>query len=191
MSIPSPSQLLLGGISEIIGADDLTAICQEAEVDFSAQPIELEDLTDRIFAAIFAKYGERGGKGIVFRSGSVFGKRLRHIYGKEMGLESEEYRYLSAGKKIYYCLEKLAEKLSRQLRIGIEVEGNSEFWIVSITPGASASLTESRCQLVTGVMYDYLIWAGSGKVYPIEELGPFEKERSRCLVRISKHPLEA
>ncbi len=189
--MPSLSQLLLGGINEIIGADDLTEIFKKKGIDYSARQVEFSELSHQIFGAILEKYGRRGGEGIAFRSGSVFGKKLRHMCGKEMGLESDEYRFMSTKNKILFGLEKLGEKLNREMGIEIEVKKSSDFWIVSIAPGGSKNFTGICCQFVIGMIYDYLTWAGSGKVYPIEEMEPFEATRSRCLVRINKQALEA
>lgn len=189
--MPSLGTLLLGGIIEIIGADDLTDICKDTGIDFLASQSDFTGLSHKIYGSILERYGERGGKGIVFRSGSVFGKKLRHLCGKEIGLASDEFRLMSVKKKINFGLEKIAEELDRELGIDMEVEESGDFWMVSIAPGVSKPLSGICCQLVIGMIFDYLVWAGGGKVYPIDEMEPSASTRSTCLVRISKHALEA
>ena len=191
VSVPSLGQLLLGGVSEIIGSIELKELFLDAGMDSFPSKEKITDYFQSVYEAIVERYGERGGKGIIFRAGSVFGKKLRQLYGNDLGLNSDEFRFLNSQQKVFFGIIKLAQKLNSELGSEIDVEDSAKFWVVSIAHNESEQFSHHYYQFVTGMICEFLNWAGGGKSYIINDRTFEDDEQNRCLMNIKKKTLDS
>jgi hypothetical protein len=100
----------------------------------------------------------------------------------------------SSKKRIATGLKMLADLLTSRFDIPIHVNDQPEAWQFLVCRGDKGTELDSLAQpaawFLSGMLQEYLLWAGGGKIYPIAHPAPFLAGRTGCIdLSISKKPL--
>jgi hypothetical protein len=192
------SQMLIGGVEEIIGQDDLQALLKQEGILFETGPCEnirlksgltfddIKKLEER-FEEMF---GENGCRGAALRTGRSFFQNFFQKHGMDCGLNSLEYRMQPLKKRILHGLEALSSQLSDSINMNIRIGDDEQNWYWILEHGDwcrdinGGGIPVSDFSI--GLLQAYLSWASGGKAYPIQkniDLGP------ACVIEIGKKAL--
>jgi len=136
-------------------------------------------------------FGPRSGQGMALCTGRACFKYGLKAYGAELGWFESQFRLRPPVARINAGLHVLARVLrpATVTEICIDADKYHTLWQMAPAVHAAAS-SVSACHLVTGVLQEFLYWAGGGKYYPIEEKTCILNGAAACLLTLDKHPLD-
>jgi hypothetical protein len=189
------SQMLIGGVEEIIGQDDLQGLlkregitfdlnsCRDIRLTHGLTFIEIKRLED----SLKKMFGENGIRGAALRTGRSFFQDFFQKYGMDCGLNSLEYRMQPLKKRILNGLETISGLLSDSTGMDIRIRDDEQkwYWIFESSDwcrdinGGGVPV----CDFSIGLLQAYLSWASGGKTYPIQKNGEMG---SVCVIEIGK-----
>ena len=189
------SQMLIGGIEEFVGQDELQGILIQEGILFGLDKrstIRLKGgLTiaeiNRMEKCLEKIYGENGIRGAALRTGRSFFQEFFQKYGVKSGLNSLEYRMKPLKKRILSGLETLSTLLADTTGLVINIRDDEHQWLWILEKGEWCGDANGGgvpiSEFTTGFLQAYLSWASGGKAYPIEkttEIG------TACVIKITK-----
>jgi hypothetical protein len=168
------NNICLDGIRAVIGMDDLHSSLDLAGITdgdgFEGKnSFSCIDSLGQVFSNLF---GTRACQGIMQRSGAATFKYFLHEFREALGFDALDYRLQSCQKRLQAGLEKLAQIISRDpfVRVQIVQEGNCWNWQISDSRMAGGK--EGRQNLnrfSIGFLQTFLTWCGIGKSYRVSE----------------------
>lgn len=193
--------LILQGLREVIGADELKSVHSQAQDlpiawqgdEPSWQGELARSSLAHLQSALEKAYGERCGQGIVFRTGQAFFHSLVHNRGEAMGLYNLEFRLLSLRKRLRAGLEMLAGEVRGDLKSPIRIQETGEGWgwQVEKCPWCGGRKEDHGiCQFTSGLLKEYFSWASGGRFYQVTEVDCLASGGKACSVQVVKKPLE-
>lgn len=171
------SQIIIGGIEEIVGLDDLQKILENNQIPFKIntknnivieQSISLKQLNN-IEKNLVEKYGETGCRGAAYHFGRSFFSGFYREYGDQTGLNTLDYRMLPVKKRIYTGLEKISQWLSTTTELEIKINDDDQRWYwVNLSEQNNCECRLTITDFSIGMLQGFLSWASGGKSYPIK-----------------------
>ncbi len=186
-----PGCILIEGAQDLLGAQNVSAI-------LSADPCAgIEGTHLRFPALLTSRYGVEGGRGMALRVGrSVFHRilqRARKSDGEERKLTSIEFRLLPAHARFEQGLQILAGVYRKELGSDALLVANDGGWLLRLdccSDHNSATADGAFCYLVTGLLQEFMGWAGGGKIYHVQEIECRASGGEKCVFRIDPKPLD-
>ena len=189
------SQMLIGGVEEIIGQEDIQELLTREGIPFGLnqrQNIQLERGLSyqeiiKLENRLEGMFGENGSRGAALRAGRSFFQDYFQKYGIECGLNSLEYRMKPLKQRILCGLETLSTLLSDSTRVEIKISDDEQKWYwVLENVSWCADINGGGvpvCDFSIGLLQAYLSWASGGKAYPIQKS---EERGTVCVIEIGK-----
>lgn len=179
------------GVEEILGTTETDTLIQKAWMEKEAKKAEYL-LPGEFQNALEMKFGVQGGRGLAQRAGRSGFKFFLRKYGRELNLLGLDYRLQPTHARITQGLVTLAAffgedgsppAINEQESTWSWGISGCEFCIGREDPGVI-------CSFLTGMMQEFMTWAGGGKVYLIKEIECQAQGKQRCLFRIDKKPID-
>ena len=181
------------GLEETIGPDELEKI----NVQLAGLKLPQNELTMAQVKPIRQKldeiYGTIGARGITMCSGRAAFKHLLSQQGKQLGFESETFRFLPGRFKLKKGLSLLASWMGKNYQEKVFLESKEKHWLFSVADCyecTNINSTGSMCDFTTGFLQEFLTWASGGKFYRIQETTCRCKGDEFCSFMIDKDPVE-
>lgn len=193
---PIFAHVILEGAREILGEEQLNQTLDEvlSKEGCCAEGDSLTWLGARNLIAYTEKsYGALGSQGLALRIGRAAFKYGLEAYGDEMGFRTTEFRLLPAPRRLKTGLKEMAQLIAETYRQTVEVVDTDAFWEWRMLDGPdSLARTETNtfCYLISGVIQEFLTWAGGGRYYRVTETECRMAGGAACVFRIEKKPLD-
>jgi hypothetical protein len=173
------SQMLIGGMLDLIGKDETQLVLERADVSFEITNTGDIYLKQPVSYAVFqclkkelvALLGENGTRGAALRVGRSFFDDFFKTYGIQIGLNSLDYRMMPLKKRIKSGLETLSTQFA-DFGIKVSDDENKWYWIYEELP-TCFDLNEEYAPIgdfSVGLLQAYLSWASGGKIYPVQQM---------------------
>jgi hypothetical protein len=167
---PDLSALFKKGLLEILPLDRLNSEILDDSLGENSE-IQIE----KILAWVEKKFGFLSASGLFFRSGSAAFKFLVRQFGKQIEIDSLEFRLQPQRKRLMDGTQKLIHLLESWHAGKFTVKKVDD--LVEITVAKQEFNTikmGSRIWLnfIAGLFQEYLYWAGGGKIYPFQIILP-------------------
>ena len=192
------SQIILGGIEEIVGEEELQELLIKNEIPFEKDKNNNTCLTralsfkelNKLESSLVDLFGETGCRGAALRSGRSFFMGFYRLYGIQTGLNTLEYRMLPLKKRIQTGLERISGWLTDTTDINFEVNDDDQKWYWVLEKDFNQGEIED-CHLTLydftiGMLQGYLAWASGGKYYPVQKC---EDNPSDLIIEIEKNAI--
>jgi len=195
------SQTFIDGLREIIGGRKIEEILAEIKMEYIFSPdlntflkngMSARELTE-LQQVLNDTYGDKGGYGVMIRSGRASFKYLLRRYDSRTHMNSIEFRLLPTQTRITRGLEILGELLSEEFHSHVKVEECTSSWVVRIANNKNDDHSPDNvllCSYIIGLLQEYLSWAGMGKFYLVEETECRGAGASTCSFCINRQPIE-
>jgi predicted hydrocarbon binding protein len=195
------SQTFVDGLREIIGVRKTEEILAGLQMEYIFSPdlnaylkkgITSHDLM-HLHQVLYDIYGEKGGHGVMIRSGRASFKYLLRRYDTRTHMNSIEFRLLPTQNRISRGLEILSNLLAEEFHDQIWVEESDISWEMRIANSADIHSEAEEvvlCPYITGLLQEYLSWAGMGKFYLVEETECRGAGAQTCTFCINRQPIE-
>ncbi|NPV77304.1 MAG: hypothetical protein HPY59_13155 [Anaerolineae bacterium] len=191
-------QTMIEGVQEIIGLPDLKKVesvraTQELGVSAGAEEKMLFYQFASWMAALEQVFGRRSGQGIALRGGRVsflYLSRLPDLWDAFSHLAKQ---LLPAQARIKGGLEILAETVTRECGVQVQVTEDPQNWYWQIAPCPWCSgRTEdtSACQFMIGLLQEFTSWMSGGRYYDVSEVECCAAEAEACLIQIGKQSMD-
>ncbi len=190
----SNCQFLIDGLREIIGQAGVSAVLKTASQlnVIEEGNVHFSDL-HHLGAALGALYGPRGGKGIAMRSGRASLKYFLRLYGRDLQLNSIEFRIKPTHKRLKEGLSRLVKAYHDQFGINVNLIDDGATWIwqsENCTECQERQAAEAVCQFTEGLLQEFLSWCGGSKIYAVSEISCCAHGDKMCQYRIDPYPIE-
>jgi len=193
------SHILMEGVQEIIGRSGVFAVLKVTPND--ERPPSLEQLYEdmpsdgavSVMSALDDMYGVRGGRGVALRAGRASFKYLLHTFGEKIELTSLSFRLQPTRVRLKSGLSKLSGLLSKEWGAQINMSEDVRYWywrVHDCPECAQANSDHMMCHFTTGLLQEYLSWAGGGKYYNVVETDCCAKGAEACVFRVDPVPLD-
>jgi hypothetical protein len=195
------AQIMLEGMEEVIGKNDLQAFFQKSqypqarlrgESESGNYLLSYHDLCE-FQSAMEASFGVYGGRGVLLRSGRASFRHLLPAFWENLGMTNLKFRLNPTPVRIRLGLRALAKSLSHLYNQEIEVidEGESWVWRMTACPFCCERETSGPvCDFAVGLLQEFLSWTSSGRFYMVEEFTCLGAGSDACSFRIWKKPLD-
>jgi hypothetical protein len=176
---PEIAAMIISGLEVILGGEELEKISGLAKLPLIKKEDAPTVLGSRfslaelgpLQAVMKNSYGAGGRDGIALHAGREFFNDFFRRFGTSLGLMDQKYRMLSTKKRINAGLNILAEALSKHFNIPFSVTDDCDKWSFRIEHAPAkkgwSDLANPALYFLVGVLQEYLLWAGGGKVYPV------------------------
>jgi hypothetical protein len=185
--------VLKEGMEDALGRPAVEAVFKRAGLmclhSADLKPADLAPL----LKAMQELYGPRAGCGMALCTGRACFKYGLKTFGAELGWFDMPFRLRPPAARITAGLDTIAQMIRPIIAAEIRIDQDRYHTLWYMQPGALGAGDDpgtSACHLVTGVLQEFLYWAGGGKYYPIEEKTCILNGASACLLSIDKHPLD-
>ncbi len=185
------AQIMIEGMQEVVGADDLHGLFQHSPVMTADRPT-YKDVC-QFSEAVEASFGPRGGRGVLCRSGRAAFKRFLPGLWQQLNLTNLQYRLMPTPARIKLGLRALAAAMAGMYDQDITVEDMHSHWVWVMKTCPHCYERESRgpvCDFAVGVLQEFFAWASSGRFYMVEEVECMAAGGTCCRIQIHKQPLE-
>ena len=185
-------QVFWEGVTEVVGqqeAAELFELTRPAAGLESWQPTDLPALQ----AALQARYGPRGSKGVALRLGRASFRYGFRRWGESYGLAAPAFRLQPLCQRIPAVLRSLADRVAERYGSSIQVseDAASWYWRVESCPVCrQRSAAEPDCHMLAGLLQGTLAWAGGERYYGVNEVECSATGAPACLFRIEKKPID-
>ncbi|NLG99721.1 MAG: hypothetical protein GX491_20385 [Chloroflexi bacterium] len=186
-------QILFEGAKELLGVDQMRRVLGEL--------VPLEMARSGFAASHFLQtlesiYGVSGGRGLALCVGrAVFRYGIKQ-FGDEAGLNSQAYRLLPTPRKIEQGLIVLAHLASERFGDDVSLSEGETYWTWQSNncPVCRGRHVDSPCcYLTVGMLQEFMLWAGNGRFYRVNETHCCAvpgSQSAACIFRIDKQPLD-
>ncbi|MCH7663269.1 MAG: hypothetical protein IH859_05290 [Chloroflexi bacterium] len=192
--------LILTGIKEILGEENIDAILQIAQIKSSIENyqdniLELQFSAAQlssILNALEIHYNQPAGRGLALRAGRACFKIMLREFGLDLGLAKPDFRLLPLRKKLPAAAAIFADAINyfSEEHIHFEETDDAILWHVSRCPLCWNRQSESpACHFGVGMLQASLYWLSGGKDYFIEETECIAAGAERCTFQILKQPV--
>jgi hypothetical protein len=184
---PEIGTMIISGFEVILGGEEMEKISRMANlptvqlrdgtmaVDRNLSVAELQSLE----SIMTSSYGSGGCHGIALHAGRAFFSDCFRRFGPSMGLLDQKYRMLSNKKRIIAGLNILAGWLSQHFNVPFCVADDGVNWNFKVeqisAKKAWGDQVDPAMYFLIGILQEYLLWAGGGKVYPVYRSGKGEQ----------------
>jgi hypothetical protein len=195
-------EVFLDGVEDVMGLQAMQAVFDQAGLPHVPAPLFYRNDLGRVLSAVVKVYGLQAGYGLALCTGRACFKYGIMAFGAELGLDELKFRLKPPAVRINDGLDLLARIFHQSYGTVIRIDQDLHryYWVMErgvVFSGESVCLTIGH--LVTGVLQEFLYWAGGGKNYVIEvhECTPKNEERSATTggtpafsIEIDKRPLD-
>jgi predicted hydrocarbon binding protein len=187
------------GVQEIIGRSGVCAVLRITPNDETSPSLEqlcadmAPDGAVSVMSALDDLYGVRGGRGVALRAGRASFKYLLHTFGEKIELTSMNFRLQPTRLRLKAGLNKLSELLSKEWGSQIKLSEDARYWYWRVQDCPECKETDSdhvMCHFTTGLLQEYLSWAGGGKFYTVAETECCARGAEACIFRVDPVPLD-
>jgi len=187
------------GVQEIIGRTGVFAVLKVTPSDETSPSLGqlcanmAPDGAVSVMSALDDLYGVRGGRGVALRAGRASFKYLLHTFGEKLELTSLSFRLQPTRLRLKSGLSLLSGLLSREWGTQISLGEDMRYWYWRVCDCPECSETNSDhviCHFTTGLLQEYLSWAGGGKYYNVAETDCCAKGADACVFRVDPIPLD-
>jgi predicted hydrocarbon binding protein len=188
-----PAHFFINGLEETIGPDDLEKLLKSIPNSTQYKNEILPDPLQPVRQKMNELYGPTGARGIAMCSGKAGFKYILKQQSKQLGFESDAFRFLPGKYKLKRGLSLLADWMMEIYHEGIQIENADKHWLFNITGCYECSGFQSStkmCDFTAGLLQEFMSWAGGGKYYRIEELSCRGQGDELCSFQIDKNPID-
>lgn len=194
-----PSQILFEGAQELLGKAELQHLLERchpittplngsgaARKPFDLQPDQLVQILEDV-------YGVSGGQGLALRLGRTAFKYGLKRLGQQAGLDTVEYRFLPAQRRLETGLAALAWIVNQEFGDDVQLidDGAAWLWRSENCPVCRDRKSERPCcTLTVGMIQAFAGWATGGQFYRVVETACRAMGEAVCVFRIEKKPLD-
>ena len=193
-------RLIISGIQEIIGVDQLDVIMKNPELAHlmsvkQAAPL-MSDIgrNDLVYIrnSLQQHYGKVSGLGITCRAGqSLFPHFLRE-FGDELGMSQNSFKLLPTHTKIFNGLQAFADFFSQSMKstINISQDQKNWYWEIRDCPWCRETTSDMQvCYFPVGIIQSFTSWASGGRYYSVSEIECHAAGQEICIIAVDKVPL--
>ena len=184
-----PINCFIQGIIETIGPEEFEKLCRckPAINEGAASNIHpLRAQMDRV-------YGPTSATGIAICAGRAAFRHLLRQQESELGFNQDSYRFSPRGMKLEKGLRLLAKWMAANFNQQVDLTNEKDHWLVNISDGGKNDNVQTAgnlCDFTTGMLQEFMSWAGSGKFFLIKEVACRANGEKACCFRIGKTPIE-
>jgi predicted hydrocarbon binding protein len=193
--------IILSGMEEILGHDELNAVLNKARLDAWSEVHPPNDMSlefpftslSRLMTALEELYGARGGRGLALRAGRASLKFGLRQFGEQLGLNDASFRLLPVSEKLSQGAELLAGLFNQfsDERVTVEISETHILWHIERCPVCwERKSQEPLCHLAVGLIQEALYWVSGGKNFIVEETACIARGDPACTIAINQQPLD-
>ena len=185
-------QILFEGAQEVLGTEGLQELKEQSSSGTGADLQPLHEAA-AFLDSLEENFGRPGGQGLSLRIGrAAFRYGLKHL-GAQAGFQTMEFRLLPPSRRLETGLNVLARLLHEAFGDRIAVTDDGSHWLWHAEGGVLCrgdSAGPNSCYLMTGILQEFMTWAGGGRVYRVVEAECRASGSRACIFRIEKKPLD-
>lgn len=173
-------QVVSAAAIDVLGEADAAGLVAGAEHNFDIGVC---------IAALQARYGQGGCKGIAQRMGQAAFKHFLDSYGSDLNLTNLEYHLLPSVKRLRSGLEKVSRKLGEECgtRIQLDADDNAYYWRITAQSTSDCEcLQNGFANFLAGMAQELLSWSGGGRFYDVRQV----LDANACVLRMDQRPLD-
>lgn len=188
----NPLTYLFLGLEDILSPVDIEKILRTVFAGNKPQSALNGQAVKKIRKTMNEMYGEEGTRGLLMCSGRAAFKYLLSQRGKDLGFETDVFRYAPSRIKMKRGLEILAKWINLTNTEGVEVKAADKTWLLEVKRAGDATLEAGNpmCDYIAGLVQGFLFWAGGGRYYRVLEIDCAKKSGDVCRFAIDKTPLD-
>ncbi|MDZ4159777.1 MAG: 4-vinyl reductase, partial [Anaerolineaceae bacterium] len=195
------TRIVLGGMQEILGTADVTAVLAAADIEYRLPAngdyvlqagLDFVELC-RLQIGLEKLYGDTTGQGVILRCGRAGFKHLLQDFGEGIGLTDREYRFMPSKRRLTAGLRAVGGFFADGSGGSVLVREAPDAWVweSNACPWCWQRARKGcACFFMVGLLGEYFSWASGGKVYPLAETECMAAGASACVIRIDKWALD-
>jgi len=137
-------------------------------------------------------YGERTAQGIAVRAGRAALPHLLRRRAADLGLEALEFWLLPPRRRLSQGLRALIGGWESTPAQALTLGEDAHTWQVEVQGGlfVTADPAHLGCWFLSGLLQEFLAWAGGARVYPLRALTCASDSRQACHMVLAREPLD-
>jgi len=183
-----PGSVYFLGLQEILGPEETKEYFDAASVSGK------QETAAPAWKKMEAHYGAKSVRGIAVCAGRSAFKYLLTQEGKEIGFDSDDFRFLPLRLKLKKGLMLLSAWFTQTFDTRIELEPAQKNWLLKVSEPAERAekrfADENNCSFFIGLVQGFMTWVGGGKYYRVVETQCRHQNAPYCCFQIDKTPLE-
>jgi hypothetical protein len=191
------SQVILGGIIEVLGRANLKSLLEIARLDEPFFEVNSFEESNRelnlVRQALVHSYGISGAQGIAVQAGrSAFGLMIQ-CYRSRLNIACGEMCLLPVSRRLRLSLDALAKLIGQECHVDIQVNDLRNVWEWRMRLQRSSSIESLQpglCQFTMGALQELFAWTSDGDYHQMVEKGCVHQGGSECLIQIDKKALD-
>jgi len=176
------SELFFQGVEDVLGTQALAGLMRAPG----------EQGTASLLLSLPQQYGERTAQGIAVRAGRAALRHLLRRRADALGLGAMEFWLLPPRRRLSQGLRALMDGWENAPAHWLALGEDEHTWQVQIRGGlfASADPAHLGCWFLSGLLQEFLSWAGGARVYPLRALTCTSSPEGACQMVLAREPLD-